>query len=467
VRAPLGYRLVRHLARILLGLFYRRIEVVAPERLPASGPVILAANHHNALVDPLVLLVAVPRRLRPVAKAPLFHYPLIGWLVRLAGAIPVHRRQDPGGDPDRNVAMFREARAVLAEGGAILIFPEGISQAEQGLMPLRTGAARLLLDAESAGVPLGIRLVPIGLVFHDPGTFRTGSALVVVGEPVPAEDLIALARTEPEQAARRLTDRLAQALRALIVDAEDRRVLRLLAIAEAIQREESGRPAHALARATWLQAAARAYWYWRARDPRRTEHLMAEVERYAKDLELAGVTGRELSRAYPANAAWRYAVREAGSLLLGLPLALWGLANHVVPYQLTGQVVRRLRPPPDSEATFKLIAGLGVYPVCWLAEGWVAVRLGGAWGLGLFVASLVPTGFFALTWWERLARFRRDARGFWHFVRRRDLRERFLARRRALAGELAALSREVPDSVLGGAADDARCGGTPRVSREP
>ena len=453
----LGYRLVRGLAWLLLGLFYQRVEVVAPERIPATGPLILAANHQNALVDPMVLLVALPRRLRPVAKAPLFRYPVIGWLLRLSGAIPVHRRQEAGSDPARNEAMFRAARATLAEGGAILIFPEGVSQAERGLMPLRTGTARLVLDAESADAPLGARLVPAGLVFNEPGTFRTGSALVLMGAPVRTGDLVALYRADPERAVRQLTDRLAAALRGLIVDAEDRSVLRLLGVAEAIQHEEAeGRGDDVTARTAWLQMAARAYRYWLAKDPRRVRRLTGEVERYAKDLELAGVTGQELGCAYPRDVVWRYALREGGSLLLGLPMALWGVAMHLLPYQLTTLVVRGLRPSPDSEATYKLVAGLVLYPLGWVAEGWGATRLGGSWGLALFVAALLPTGFFALSWWERLARVRRDARGFGQFLWRRDLHERLRVRRRALAEELGALAREVPESVLAGVADSAR-----------
>ena len=102
---------------------------------------IVAADHQNALVDPL-LLGLLPRRLVPVAKAPRFRHPLIGPFLRLVGALPVHRRQEGGTDPARNRAMFAAATAHLGAGQAVLIFPEGVSQPGPALMPLRTGAAR-------------------------------------------------------------------------------------------------------------------------------------------------------------------------------------------------------------------------------------------------------------------------------------------------------------------------------------
>ena len=138
------YRLIRCISSLLLELFYRRVEVVGLDRLPATGPLLVVANHQNGLVDGMLLLAVLPRRLVTVAKAPLFGSPLIGPFLRGLGAIPVYRRQDAetgAFDPARNADMFGAAIDTLRDGGAILIFPEGVSQPEPALMPLRTGAA--------------------------------------------------------------------------------------------------------------------------------------------------------------------------------------------------------------------------------------------------------------------------------------------------------------------------------------
>ena len=59
------------------------------------------------------------------------------------------------------------------------------------------------------------------------------------------------------------------------------------------------------------------------------------------------------------------------------------------------------------EATYKLVAGIVLYPLAWIAEGWLLWRLAGGWPLALFVVLLIPGGFFALAWSERLRRLYR------------------------------------------------------------
>ncbi len=236
---------------------------------------------------------------------------------------------------------------------------------------------------------------------------------MLVGEPVPTEDCIALYRASPEVAVRRLTGRLAEALRRLIIEVNDRESLRLLHVIESIWREESqeatGDP---MAQTELIRRVMRAYQYLMPREPGRIRSLRARVERYAKSLDLTGMTGQQPAQSYPAGVLGRYAIREGLPLVLGLSLALWGIANHVIPYQLTAAVVRQLRPSPASEASYKIAAAVLQFPVCWVGQVWLAWHIGGGWLLRIFIPSLVPTGFFALTWRERLDRVCREARGF-------------------------------------------------------
>ena len=449
---PLRYRLLRRLAQILLSVFYRRLEVVGLERVPPRAPLLVIANHQNALIDPMLLLAALPRRLVPIAKAPLFRHPLISPFLHLAGAIPVHRRQDAGTempDPVRNQAMYSAAVGALRGGDAVLIFPEGVSQPEPRLLPLRSGAARMVVAAEAEGIhPV---VLPVGLVYHQPEVFRAGWALVLIGRPIETRVPAQLMATAPESAVRGLTDAMDAALRTLIVEARDRDTLRLVELADRIWRADTNEPHGDPARRTeWRRRALHAWRHLSEHEPERIGRFRAELERYAARLEAAGLTGQEPEGGYPVGLVLRYAIREGAALGLGLPLALVGIVIHALPYQLTARAVRALHPDADIEATYKIAVGLVLYPLAWLAEAWLAWQIGGGWLLAGILASLVPAGLLALTWRARLARVGADARGFARFLLDRDLYRDLLARRRAIHEEMRALATLVPDDRLTG-----------------
>jgi 1-acyl-sn-glycerol-3-phosphate acyltransferase len=454
----LAYRAVRALARLLLWLFYRRIDVVGGERIPGSGGVIVAANHHNSVVDAMLIIASVPRPVTVLANAPLFRHPLIGPPLRLLGAVPVHRRAEAGDDPQKNEEMFAAAIEALRAGGVILIFPEGRTQPQPILLPLRTGAARLVLGAESAaGGGARVTLLPVGMVFHDPGTFRSASVQITIGRPVEVADLTAAHHDRPDDAVRAITARLTESIGARIVEAQDQYSLELLAVLERAWWDEAarrGEPAPPPAQAgeyelAWKQRVMRAGRYLTTSEPHRIAALRRRIELYRSHLDEVGLASEQLGQPYTVKLVVSYVVSNLSWLALGLPLACWGIVSHAAPYWATGWIVKRLARTSEEEATDKMAVGLVIYPMLWIAEGWLVWRLSGRGALGVFALLIVPSGLLALVWRERLGRVARQARAFLSFLTDRGLHRRLLDERRALVAELRELADRVPPDVLG------------------
>jgi 1-acyl-sn-glycerol-3-phosphate acyltransferase len=113
-------------------------------RWPPGGPFVVVANHQSVL--DILLLSHVPREMKWVAKDELFRIPWVGWMLRMSGDIAIRR-----GDADSGGEALARAKAYLARGMSVIIFPEGTRSARGTLLPFKSGAFRLALDA---GVPV-------------------------------------------------------------------------------------------------------------------------------------------------------------------------------------------------------------------------------------------------------------------------------------------------------------------------
>ncbi|MGH9946466.1 MAG: 1-acyl-sn-glycerol-3-phosphate acyltransferase [Pyrinomonadaceae bacterium] len=126
-RGTIVFRLIIAVFGIALKIFFRRIETVNADSVPKGTGVIFVMNHPNGLIDPALVFVALPRRISFLAKSTLFRMPVIGWILRTVGALPLYRRIDAGEDVSKNQKTFELCRELLRGGGSIALFPEGVS----------------------------------------------------------------------------------------------------------------------------------------------------------------------------------------------------------------------------------------------------------------------------------------------------------------------------------------------------
>ena len=171
----IGHYLCHWIARTFFAF-----SVEGQEYVPESGPVILAPNHVSYL-DPVVVGIAVSRRIHFMAKKELFRNPLIGWFLRALQAFPVTReRVDP--------STLKRTLSLLAAGHVVLVFPEGTRGDGQALRPAKPGIAVIAARSQAAVVPVfhwgaeqvlprdgrRMRRAPLRVRFGRPLAFPTG-----------------------------------------------------------------------------------------------------------------------------------------------------------------------------------------------------------------------------------------------------------------------------------------------------
>ena len=141
------YRLTWHASRAYFALWHRW-RVYHPERVPLTGPVIIAANHASFL-DPPLIGSGVPRPINYLARESLFRSPVFGWYLRQLNCVPVDR--DGAGAAGLKGILDR-----LHAGGVVILFPEGTRSADGQLMPARSGVGLTVIKSEAPVVPVRV-----------------------------------------------------------------------------------------------------------------------------------------------------------------------------------------------------------------------------------------------------------------------------------------------------------------------
>lgn len=213
---PILYLLGR---RLVLPLYFRRLEVTGQENLPKTGPVILAPTHRSrwdALLIPYATGKHVTGRdLRYMVTEDEMKG-IQGWFIRRMGGFPVNTR-NPG------VGSFRHSLELLRNGEGLVIFPEG--DIFRDFQPLKPGIARIALQAEAGKSGIGLVIVPISIHYSNPIPHWGCNAKVTIGTPI---KVAKYCTKSGKKNAETLTHELERALRNLGEDSVETEALAVL-----------------------------------------------------------------------------------------------------------------------------------------------------------------------------------------------------------------------------------------------
>ena len=453
----IAYRILRALGRIALRWFYREVEIVGLEHLPDRGPVLLASNHPNALVDALVVGCTLRRSVTLTAKSTLLENPVTRALLRTAGVIPLRRasdalrsgrREDGGLDPARNAEAFAAVLDVLEVGGIVLIFPEGKSHSEPALAPLKTGLARIATMARVERLT-SVPIVPVGLTFERKWEPRS-RVLMHLGPPIYA----ATEGCDQPNDIAELTRRVDAGLRAVTLNFrsadEAQRVLAISTVLAEVLDEF--RPLHAPDPP--LEDRVRIAQRVATVGPQLSELssvVQPRIEQFISRLvsfeRLVGTNGIATSDVQMSSGtvagAW-FTVREALIAVFAGPFALWGRFNHWVPLRIARILALRMSRTPEEPAMNTIVAGLVLVLTFYVAQvslvawwlGWVAAVL--------YAVSLPLSASWDFQYADRLRRAAARVRTYLRFRRDPDFHQHLEDEVAWLRGEAIAL-----DALLG------------------
>lgn len=203
---------LRFITKIALHGYFRKIVIEGESNIPENSPIILVANHQNALIDPLLL--ATHTRLNPhfLTRASVFKNPIAAKLLGWIRMLPVYRVRDGFSTIQQNQKTFDETYKILRANGTIIIFSEGSHSLIRNLRPLSKGFTRIAFGFKEKYPDKELVILPVA--FNYSAHRRSGAQVrITFDQPIPVN--------MPASKSGQLTRVVATALSKLVVTIPD------------------------------------------------------------------------------------------------------------------------------------------------------------------------------------------------------------------------------------------------------
>lgn len=419
----LGYSVLRPVVDWCTKYSYRKVEVRGEENLPTDGPMILAPNHCNTLMDALVMLRAYKGSTVFGARADMFNNKLVAKIMFFLRILPMARQRDGLRNVLKNVETQETIVETLENNVRFCMFPEGRHRPAKSLLPLGKGVFRAALAANAKfGDDKPVYIVPVGIEYGDFFRYRSTS-LVTYGKPINVTEFIKGLDTENEAQMieplrKELTDRITRLFTYIPDDSslsEKWTLVKMLSIAS--ERKPYGNYGTSLYDCMLdNRSLVEAVLGKCEAEPEKMEKLLADVREFEKYRRKDGIS------------IYSFRKRKKGlciagkslAALVGLPYFLYS-AVAVLPMWVVEKVLRsKIKDKAfRNTASFGIKLGLGI--VWFLIMAILAFCLT-PWYLAVCLLLLaVPSYSYFHDYIEGMRRFISDIR----IIRCKKLRKRF------------------------------------------
>lgn len=377
-------------------IFYRRHSVIGLENIPKDKPIILAPNHQNAFMDPIMIGITLKPQTYFLVRADVFKNPIAAKLLHSVKMMPIYRIRDGVESMAKNEDTFKKVYTILKDKQVVMLFPEGNHGNKKQLRPLKKGAARIAFGAEETyNYSLDVHVVPVALNY---GNFtNAGSTLqVVFSKPIRVADFYEDYKKDPSRTLLTFTHTLYDAMKENLAHWQDD----LYVFTENIRKIFE----YELSHATFNVDVELA----------NTKQLYEILDRKKSTLEneieaLTDKTQRYLNTLKQLRLK-PYAIWETKHPMLDMflswliivvtsPVWLYGLLNNVLPYRLPSWIVPKLIKDTHFFSSFKMALQLITFPLFYLLQFIIVWQLAGGMWATFYIVSLPFAGFLSLRLW--------------------------------------------------------------------
>ena len=367
------YTILKTIGKTASKGYFKTIEVNNRHFFPKKGPVILVANHQSSFMDSILLGAELDRELSFLARGEMFNTKLNRWAFGKMNMIPVYRKEKTPELSHQNEQILDHCSAHLQNDGAILIFPEGVSETTPRIKPLKSGAARIAFQAELENqFELGVQIVPVGINYTNPHQFQS-SVSINIGEPISVNQYKKEYSEDSWDAVKQLTKTIETELQKLTIH---------------IEAEPTNESVVELNKLLKTKNDSTQF----------TENQVKAIE---PDLLIYKDLLQRFNLDIPAVESHFDQSRKgigrifSSVFLFTFPLFFLGFILNVIPYQITKRMALKITKRDDFLGSVTMMLGLGIFPITWAIKVFIIFCFTHNIFLALIVAFLLPI----LAWW--------------------------------------------------------------------
>lgn len=395
----LGYDALRVYVRFAFWLTHRRVIVTGRELIPKDQPIIFAANHQNALMDPLALVCTNPLQTLWLARADIFKSKFTKSILKFMKMLPIYRIRDGKENLNNNEEVFDQVTQVLENGGSTALFPEAAHSGKRQMLPHKKAIPRIALEAEAKNnFKLGLRIVPVGIYYDHYWNFNR-TLMVQYGESIGISGYKERYDENSQNAMISLRDEIRSILQPLTMQINSTQHYQDYEDIRMVAGEEYSHY-HFFSNNPWLQQfyseqeLVKKIEKLEIEQPDNFDLLRKKTAAYIGGLKKFGYSDLQLGKAGRVG-FFGLLARLCGALL-SLPFLVAGVLVSILPYMLPRVVLTRKVKDPAFKSTFIFVSGLLLFPIFFLLESLIIGTLSGS-----FVAAVVS--FVAMPFAGKLA----------------------------------------------------------------
>ena len=393
------YRILKFLISIGIRLFYSEVKIKNYKNLPQKGPLIVIVNHPNTLMDAWVIGMICKQPIYYMAKATLFKSKFRLRILKSLNLIPINRQGEGKIDGVDNNDSLTACYEVLSKGKTLMIFPEGTSYQERVLRKLKTGTARIALEAEKRmNGKLGLKVVAVGLNYSQPEKFRS-KIFIDIDEPRTVTEFLEEYKTNSRTAAQKLTTQFRTRLENVLLTTETKEEEELIISIQKVlntkytSKSEKGVTGEVLK----LKQIKDKIDELKLVSPWLIPEIHIKVRAINWKLEKMHIRADFLDRKFKSILFFRQLLFSFFFITIALPLFLFGLIHNSIPYKITDWIIPKLSTDIEYYAPFAVFLGIFFYPITYFLFLFGAyVLFDWHWLVFVFYLFAMPlTGFFA------------------------------------------------------------------------